>query len=128
MLADELGDRGYVRRPFLGIAGLDLTPQLSQRLDLRVEGGILVQLVHQGSAADEAKIRAGDRELETPIGTIVLGGDVLVAIEGESVSSMAEANRLVQNLEIGETITLEITRQGKRILVTGTLGEQPRPD
>ncbi len=127
-VADELRDRGYVRRPFLGIAGLDLTPQLSQRLDLPVEGGILVQLVHEGSAADEAEIRAGDQELETPIGTIVLGGDVLVAIDGESVSSMAEANRLVQNREIGETIRLEISRQGRRIFVTGTLGEQPRPD
>ena len=127
-VADELRDRGYVRRPFLGIAGLDLTPQLSQRLDLPVEGGILVQVVHEGSAADEANVRPGDQELETPIGTIVLGGDILVAIDGESVSSMAEANRLVQNLEIGERITLEISRQGRRIFVRGTLGEQPRPD
>ena len=127
-VADELRDRGYVRRPFLGIAGLDLTPQLSQRLDLPVEGGILVQLVHEGSAAAEADIRPGDQELETPIGTIVLGGDVLVAINGESVSSMAEVNRLVQSLEIGERISLEVVREAEHILVTGTLGEQPKPD
>ncbi len=127
-VADELRDRGYVRRPFLGIAGLDLTPQLSRRLDLPVEGGILVQLVHGGSAAAEADIRPGDQELETPIGTIVLGGDVLVAINGESVSSMAEANRLVQSREIGERISLEVVRGAEHILVTGRLGEQPRPD
>ncbi|MFQ5930817.1 MAG: S1C family serine protease, partial [Nitrospiraceae bacterium] len=127
-VADELRDRGYVRRPFLGIAGLDLTPQLSQRLDLPVEGGILVQLVHEGSAADEADVRPGAQELETPIGTIVLGGDVLVAINGETVSSMAEANRLVQSREIGERISLEVVRGTEHILVTGTLGEQPRPD
>jgi S1-C subfamily serine protease len=127
-VADELIDRGYVRRPFLGIAGLDLTPQLSRRLDLPVEGGILVQFVHGGSAAAEADIRPGDQELETPIGTIVLGGDVLVAINGESVSSMAEVNRLVQSREIGERISLEVIRGAERILVTGRLGEQPRPD
>ncbi|MFV1858877.1 MAG: S1C family serine protease [Anaerolineales bacterium] len=127
-VADELRDRGYVKRPFLGIAGLDLTPQLSQRLDLPVEGGILVQLVHEGSAAAEADVRAGDQEIETPFGTIVLGGDVLVAINGESVSSMADVNRLVQSREIGDRITLEVVRGAESILVSGTLSEQPRPD
>lgn len=127
-VADEIIARGYVRRAFLGIAGLDLTPQLAKRLDLPLDEGILVQLVHDGSAAAEADIRAGDQEIETPIGPIVLGGDVLLAINGESVSSMAEANRLVQSLEIGERITLEVSREGERMIVTGTLGEQPRPD
>jgi len=127
-VADEILDRGYVRRAFLGIAGLDLTPQLAQRLDLPVQEGILVQLVHEGSAAFEADIRAGHQEIETPLGPIVLGGDVLVAINGEAVSSMAQVNRLVQGFEIGERIALGISRDGKRITVTGTLGEQPRPD
>ena len=127
-VAEELRDRGYVRRAFLGIAGLDLIPQLSRRLDLPVDSGILVQFVHEGSAAAEAELRAGDQELETPLGLIVLGGDVLVAINGESVSSMAEVNRIVQSLDIGEKISLEVVRGTEHILVTGTLGEQPRPD
>ena len=127
-VAEELRDHGYVRRPFLGISGLDLTPQLAERLALPVEGGILIQLVHDGSAAAEAGVRPGDQVLETPIGTIVLGGDVLVGIDGESVSSMAEANRLVQSREIGERISFEVVRGTEHILVTGTLGEQPRPD
>jgi S1-C subfamily serine protease len=93
-----------------------------------VEGGILIQFVHDGSAAAEADIRPGDEVLETPIGTIVLGGDILVGIDGESVLSMAEANRLVQKREIGERISFEIVRGTEHILVTGTLGEQPRPD
>jgi len=127
-VAEELRDHGYVRRPFLGISGLDLTPQLSQRLELLVDGGILVQLVHEDSAAAKADIRAGDQVLETPIGTIVLGGDVLVAIDGEPVASMAEANRLVQSHEIGERISFEIVRGTEHLLVFGTLGEQPRPE
>ena len=127
-VAEELRDHGYVRRPFLGISGLDLTPQLSQRLELLVDGGILIQLVHEDSAAAKADIRAGDQVIETPIGTIVLGGDVLVAIDGEPVSSMAEANRLVQSHEIGERISFEIVRGTEHLLVFGTLGEQPRPE
>ena len=127
-VAEELRDRGYVRRAFLGIAGLDLIPQLSRRLDLPVDSGILVQFVHEGSAAAEAGIRPGNQEIETPLGLIVLGGDVLVAINGESVSSMAEVNRIVQSLDIGEKISLEVVRGTEHILVTGTLGEQPRPD
>jgi len=127
-VAEELRDHGYVRRPFLGISGLDLTPQLSLRLELPVEGGVLIQLVHEDSAAATADIRAGDQVIETPIGTIVLGGDVLVAISGEPVSSMAEANRLVQSREIGERISFEVVRGSKHILLFGTLGEQPRPE
>jgi len=127
-VAEELKDHGYVRRPFLGISGLDLTAQLSQRLELPVEAGILIQLVHEDSAAAKADIRAGNQVLETPIGTIVLGGDVLVAIDGEPVSSMAEANRLVQSREIGERISFEIVRGTEHLLVFGTLGEQPRPE
>lgn len=127
-VADELRDHGYVRRPFLGISGLDLTVQLSQRLELPVEAGILIQLVHEDSAAAKADIRAGDQVIETPIGTIVLGGDVLVAISGEPVSSMAEANRLVQSREIGERISFEIVRGSEHILLFGTLGEQPKPE
>ena len=127
-VADELRDRGYVRRPFLGISGFDLTPQLSQRLDLPMERGILVQVVHEGSAAADAGVRAGERIIETPIGPIALGGDILVAINGEDVSSMAEVSRLVQNLSIGDSISLEVVREGEHILSTGTLGEQPRPD
>ena len=126
-VAEELRDHGYVRRPFLGISGLDLTPQLSQRLELPVEEGILIQLVHEDSAAEKADIRAGEQVIETPIGTIVLGGDVLAAIDGEPVSSMAEANRLVQSREIGERISFEIVRGTEHLLVFGTLGEQPRP-
>jgi len=127
-VADELREHGYVRRPFLGISGLDLTPQLSQRLELPVEGGILIQIVHEDSAAAKAGIRAGDQVIETPIGTITLGGDVLVAIDGERVASMAEANRLVQSREIGERISFEVVRGSEHILLFGTLGEQPRPE
>ncbi len=127
-VAEELRDHGYVRRPFLGISGLDLTPQLSQRLELPVEAGILIQLVHEDSAAAKADIHAGDQVIETPIGTIVLGGDVLVAIDGEPVSSMAEANRLVQSREIGERISFEVVRGSEHVLLVGTLGEQPRPE
>ena len=127
-VADELRARGYVRRPFLGISGFDLIPEISGRLNLSVDSGILVQAVHEGSAAAEADIRTGENVIETPIGPIVLGGDVLVAINGTAVSTMADANRLVQRLEIGERVTLELVRAGEHLLSFGTLGEQPKPN
>lgn len=127
-VSDALRDRGYVRRPFLGIAGLDLTPQLAERLKLPVHEGILIQLVHEESAAAEADVRAGDRVIETPIGAIVLGGDVLISINGVPVSSMAEANRLAETLEIGDKVSLKFIRGTDYLSATGTLGEQPKPE
>lgn len=128
VIVEELNTRSYVQRPFLGIAGFDLTPQLARRLDLPVEEGVLVQEVHTGSAADEAGVQAGDQTLMTPMGRLVLGGDVLVAVDGRPVTSMAEANRIVQAHQIGDEITMEVVRDGERMEMAGTLGEHPKPE
>jgi S1-C subfamily serine protease len=110
------------------MAGLDLTPQLVRRLNLSVDQGILVQAVRPGSAADEAGVRVGDQMFMTPIGPLILGGDILVAIEGRPVPSMAEANRIVQMHQIGDQITIEVVRDGERLALMGTLGEHPKPE
>ncbi len=127
-VAEELGRRGYIRRPFLGISGLDLTPQLARRLSLPVEQGVLVQMIHRGSAADEAGLRPGNQVFDTPIGRIVLGGDVLVAVDGSPVASMAEANRITERHGIGDQIGLEVLRNGQRLILSGELGERPPPE
>ncbi len=127
-VASELVQRGYVQRPFVGVSGLDLTPQLARRLNLPVEQGVLVQAVHPGSAAERAGIRAGEQKFDTPIGPILLGGDVLVAINGESAATMADVSRISRRLNIGDSITIEVVRHGDRLELVGVLGEHPAPE
>ncbi|MFQ5342836.1 MAG: S1C family serine protease [Anaerolineae bacterium] len=127
LVAQELQTRSYVQRPFLGIAGLDLTPQMARLLDLPVQEGILVQDVHADSAADEAGVRAGELKFMTPMGQMVLGGDILVAVDGRPVTSMAQVNRVVLMRQIGDEITMEVVRDDERLELTGTLGEHPKP-
>lgn len=119
---------GRVVRPFLGIAGLDITPQLARRFDLPVAEGVLVQEVHAASAAEDAGVRAGSKRLRGPGGAIVLGGDVVTAVAGEPVRSMAEISRIVGQLAIGDAVTVTLARGSDLIDAVGTLGEHPPPD
>jgi len=119
---------GRVVRPFLGIAGLDITPQLARRFDLPVAEGVLVQKVHAASAAEDAGVRAGSKRLRGPGGPIVLGGDVVMAVAGEPVRSMAEISRIVGQLAIGDAVTVTLARGSDVIDAVGTLGEHPAPD
>ncbi|MFQ5460721.1 MAG: S1C family serine protease, partial [Anaerolineae bacterium] len=119
---------GRVVRPFLGIAGLDITPQLARRFELPVAVGVLVQEVHAASAAEDAGVRAGSKRLRGPGGAIVLGGDVVTAVAGEPVRSMAEISRIVGQLAIGDAVTVTLARGSDLIDAVGTLGEHPPPD
>ncbi len=100
---------------------------MARLLDLPVQEGVLVQDVHADSAADEAGVRAGELKFMTPMGQMVLGGDILVTVDGRPVTSMAQVNRVVLKHQIGDEITMEVVRDGERLELAGTLGEHPKP-
>ena len=118
------GDYEYA---FLGVSTVPITPGIASANDLNVtEGAYVVQTV-PGSPA--SGVLQGANELVTVDGRrIPVGGDVIVAIEGQPVTSPSDLSEyLVTEARPGEEVTVTVLRDGQRQQVTVTLATRPEP-
>jgi S1-C subfamily serine protease len=122
---DQLRADGEPSYAFMGVTSQALYPQLAERLGLDVERGALIVEVTPNSPADEAGLRGGDEEIRFQGLEIDIGGDVIVAVDGEELVGDSDLPRKVALLEPGETVTLEIIRDGEHQDVEITLGDRP---
>lgn len=126
-----------VSGPRIGISGLPLNTfplsQLRQELVAQYKlpkTGVLVQEVTKGSPAERAGIKAGDKKFNTDIPqlpTIVLGGDVISAINGKKVENSSDIANELFNKQSGDKVQLEVIRDGKTINVDVTLSTFEEP-
>jgi S1-C subfamily serine protease len=122
-VADDLITQGHVRRAVLGAEGRALWPGLAEALSLPVEQGILIERVVPGGPAAQAGIRGGTRTMLLELQQLRVGGDVLIAINGNPVASQGDLNLLLNRSRPGDTVTLTIIRDGKKMDVSVKLGE-----
>ena len=99
-------ENGKISRPFVGIYGIDLDEATAIRNGLTK--GIYVDSVVEGSCAEEAGIRAGD---------------VIVAFDGKSVSTMDELNDIKNTKSVGDSVEVTFYRGNEKMTVTLVLGE-----
>jgi S1-C subfamily serine protease len=121
----QLLANGKVERAFLGVAARPIEPQLARTYNLPVESGLLVETVSPATGAAKAGLRAGDEDVVVEGQSYRLGGDVIVAADGRRVSTIADLRDAVTAHKPGETMTLEIYRDGEKSTITVTLGQQP---
>ena len=122
-VANELITQGRVRRATLGIQGREIWPDLAEALNLPVQHGMLIETVAPGGPAARAGIRGGNRSVLAGLQELRVGGDVLIAVNGKDVSSQTDLNLLLNRSQPGDTATLTIIRDGKKMNVAVTLGE-----
>ncbi len=122
----DLISKGYVSRPWLGITTMPLDRRIARAMDLPVEQGIIVGDVTRGSGAATAGLR-GAVVRESIWGGIVLQqiGDVILTVGGQKVTNTDDLQNALQDKKPGQTIDLEILRQGNRITVPVRLSERP---
>ena len=99
-------ENGKISRPFVGIYGIDLDEATAIRNGLTK--GIYVDSVVEGSCAEKAGIRAGD---------------VIVAFDGKSVSTMDELNDIKNTKSVGDSVEVTFYRGNEEMTVTLVLGE-----
>jgi len=125
---DELMAGATVSHPWLGIAGRELTPALANDLGLSVEEGVYVVTVANNSPAERAGLQpafASESQAQNDT-TLPPGGDVILAVDGNSVTDVDElANYLDSQKQAGDTVTLDVQRNGQEIAVEATLAEWP---
>jgi S1-C subfamily serine protease len=122
----ELINRGYVARPYLGIAGHDIVPALVQALRLPVKEGVMVVEVTPGSPAQRAGIRGGDRAVQVGNMIVLVGGDIITEVDQVKVRTSEELSDFIDAKQPGDTVALTFNRQGKLNVVEVRLRERPR--
>jgi len=121
-VAEDLITNGRVRRATLGAEGRAIWPGLAQALGLSVQQGVLIERVDPGGPAAQAGIRGGDRIVLAGLQELRIGGDIVVAIDGKPVTSQTDLNLLLNREGPGETVTLTVVRNGKRMDIPVKLG------
>lgn len=122
-----INDGGF-KHPYLGISGSTLGREIAEamNLDANTKGALVGEVVEDGPAAEAGLIGSND---ETTINgqSIPVGGDVIIAINGDKIKSMDDLIAyLLGKTSVGETVTLTILRDGSQIEVEVTLGERPQ--
>ncbi len=120
----QLIERGYVTRPWLGIMGQNIGPELAKLLRFPSEG-ILVVEVANGSPAYRAGIIGGKKTVRVGNLKVVIGGDLIMAINGKAIKTMDDLIEHVESRSVGESIEITVLRDGKKQSVNVLLAERP---
>ncbi len=123
-IAHDLMTEGRVHFAFLGVQTLPVGGYLAEALDLPVQDGLLVESATKGGPAAVAGIRGGDRVAQAGMQRIAVGGDVIVAVDGQKVASPMDLNIILNRKRPGDTVTLAVYRGAKKIDITVKLGER----
>ena len=122
VLAD-LTRYGRVKRPSLGIVTYAIGPDLASQMGLAADSGVLIQKVVPGGAAERAGMRGGNEQAYVGNTPIMLGGDLIVAIDGQEVTDPQDINALMDKHQAGDTISVTIYRGRKQFTLKLILGE-----
>jgi S1-C subfamily serine protease len=120
---NDLVTLGRVRRPGLGIRSLPIGPELAAQMGLPADYGLLIVEVISGGAAERAGLRGGSQRAYLGNTAIMLGGDLIVAIDGQPVQDRQDLDDVMNKHRAGDTVTLTIFRGQRRMQVRVTLGE-----
>ncbi len=118
---------GRYDHPWMGIGMRDVDPLLAESLGLPARQGVLITEVVPDSPAARAGLRGGARTVSIGGRELPVGGDIIIAINGQPVR---DSDELVSYLEletsVGDTVVMTVQRGDRQEQITMTLGARPR--
>lgn len=123
---NDLVSYGRVRRPTLGIVPLPIGPELAEEMGLPSDYGVLIMQVRTGGSADNAGLRGGNQRAYIGNTPVMIGGDLIIAIDGEPVSDTQDLSNLMNKHKAGDSVTVTVFRGKRKMEVRVVLQEDTR--
>ncbi|MGA8431450.1 MAG: trypsin-like peptidase domain-containing protein [Candidatus Sulfotelmatobacter sp.] len=120
---NDLMTLGRVRRPALGVRTIPITPELADEIGLPADYGLLIIEVTPGSSAESAGLRGGNQQAYLGNVPIMLGGDLIVAIDGQKIQDQDDLAQMMNNHRAGDRVKITIYRGKSKMDVSVSLGE-----
>jgi serine protease Do len=111
-IIQDLVNKGFVTRPYLGVQLYTVNQLAISRFNLKVDTGVLLLGVGAGGPADKAGLKEGD---------------VIVSIGGQDVKTIEELTKVLHASTIGQPLEIKYWRGGSEVTTTVTPSETPRP-
>ena len=108
---NELMDKGYVARPFLGVTAFDKQTALRYGYQLNIDKGVYIFRVSLDAAAGKAGLERGD---------------IILSLDGKETNSVSELRNIIADHKVGDTIKIRYIRDKKEQTVDVVLEEMPR--
>jgi serine protease Do len=116
---------GRIIRPWLGVQGHLVGRSLRELLRIPLTDGLLIEIVEPGSPAEAAELRGGQIDLTIDGQAVLVGGDIITAVNGEVVDTPEKLADAMRDLTVGATIRLTVFREGQTREVQCVLPERP---
>ena len=120
---DDIARYGRVRRPSMDAVTLEISPDLAKQIGLPADYGVLIERVLPNGAADHAGLHGGSQHAYLGFTPIVLGGDLITAIDGQEITSKQDLWNALNEHHGGDTITITVFRGQRRMDVKVTLSD-----
>jgi S1-C subfamily serine protease len=120
---NDLMTLGRVRRPALGVRTIPISAELADEIGLPSNYGLLIVQVTPGGSAEQAGLHGGTERAYLGNIPIMLGGDLIIAIDGEKVQDEQDLSQMMNNHRAGDTVKVTIIRNKKKMDVNVALGE-----
>jgi serine protease Do len=123
-VAEQLISKGVAAHSYLGISGITITPDIVGALNLKSgQQGILVADVVQGGPADQAGLKGAAVDAN---GNPTSAGDIITGIDGQTINRFEDmVSYLYAKTQPGQTVTLNVLRNGQQTQLPIKLGTQP---
>jgi S1-C subfamily serine protease len=126
MLDDYHAGKSFGRAR-LGVTVVYVAGDIAEALKLPASGGLLIQEIARGSAAEEAGLRPKRDEVRVGNGRLGVGGDLITAVDGKPVAEADAITRALGRKRPGEILELTVYRNGRSVNLKVKLGEAPEP-
>jgi S1-C subfamily serine protease len=119
----DLTRYGHPNRPTLGIVSYPIGPDLASQMGLNAEYGVLIQRVLPGGAAERAGLHGGNEQAYVGNTPIMLGGDLITAIDGQEIQDPQDISAIMDKHQPGDTVSVTVLRGRRQMTFKLNLGE-----